>query len=86
MSDNKSAKKSASKRAKKQLPMLANGRLRLLLTGAIAVLVAVLLPGWIGLPTRIPSLGHGVLSFFFNTMILAMSINVIAGLIQNKGG
>lgn len=26
---------------------------------------------------------HGVLSFFFNTMILAMSINVIAGLIQN---
>jgi len=28
---------------------------------------------------------HGVLSFFFNTMILAMSINVIAGMIQTAG-
>ncbi len=27
------------------------------------------------------SLGHGILSFFFNTAILAMSINIIAGLI-----
>lgn len=27
------------------------------------------------------TLGHGVLSFFFNTTILAMSINIIAGLI-----
>ena len=27
------------------------------------------------------SLGHGVLSFFFNTAIVAMSINIIAGLI-----
>jgi uncharacterized membrane protein len=27
------------------------------------------------------ALGHGVLSFFFNTTILAMSINIIAGLI-----
>ncbi len=26
---------------------------------------------------------HGVLSFFFNTTIVAMSINIIAGLIQN---
>jgi len=28
---------------------------------------------------------HGVLSFFFNTMILAMSINIIAGMIQGAG-
>ncbi|MBD1843389.1 hypothetical protein H6F89_08235 [Cyanobacteria bacterium FACHB-63] len=27
------------------------------------------------------ALGHGVLSFFFNTTTLAMSINIIAGLI-----
>ncbi|MER3478716.1 MAG: DUF1345 domain-containing protein, partial [Leptolyngbya sp. ERB_1_2] len=27
------------------------------------------------------ALGHGVLAFFFNTTILAMSINIIAGLI-----
>ena len=27
---------------------------------------------------------HGVLSFFFNTAIVAMSINLIAGLIQDK--
>lgn len=31
------------------------------------------------------ALFHGVLSFFFNTMILAMSINIIAGLIQASG-
>lgn len=29
------------------------------------------------------ALGHGVLSFFFNTTILAMGINIIAGLIEN---
>jgi uncharacterized membrane protein len=29
---------------------------------------------------------HGILSFFFNTMILAMSINIIAGLIQSSSG
>lgn len=29
------------------------------------------------------ALVHGVLSFFFNTTILAMSINIIAGLIEN---
>lgn len=28
---------------------------------------------------------HGVLSFFFNTMILAMSINIIAGMIEGAG-
>jgi uncharacterized membrane protein len=28
------------------------------------------------------SLLHGILSFFFNTAIVAMSINIIAGLIQ----
>jgi uncharacterized membrane protein len=32
-------------------------------------------------PMRKLALGHGVLSFFFNTTILAMSINIIAGLI-----
>jgi uncharacterized membrane protein len=32
-------------------------------------------------PMRRLALGHGVLSFFFNTTILAMSINIIAGLI-----
>lgn len=32
---------------------LSNGRLRILLTGAIAIVVAAVLPGWIGLPTRI---------------------------------
>lgn len=31
--------------------------------------------------TRRLALGHGILSFFFNTSILAMSINIIAGLI-----
>ncbi|MEE3718305.1 DUF1345 domain-containing protein [Tumidithrix elongata RA019] len=29
------------------------------------------------------SLFHGILSFFFNTMIVAMSINIVAGLIQS---
>ncbi len=47
-----------------QLLMLANGRLRLLLTGAIAVLVAVLLPGWIGLPTRILSIWDSAMLCF----------------------
>jgi uncharacterized membrane protein len=28
------------------------------------------------------SLFHSILSFFFNTAIVAMSINIIAGLIQ----
>jgi uncharacterized membrane protein len=31
------------------------------------------------------ALVHGVLSFFFNTTILAMGINIIAGLIQSQG-
>jgi uncharacterized membrane protein len=30
------------------------------------------------------ALFHGVLSFFFNTAIVAMSINIIAGLIGGK--
>lgn len=58
--------------AKKQLPMLANGRLRLLLTGAIAILVAVLLPGWIGLPTRILSIWDSAMLCFLTVTWWAM--------------
>lgn len=64
--------KSDSKSAKKQSPILANGRLRLLLTGAIAVLVAVLLPGWIGLPTRILSIWDSAMLCFLTVTWWAM--------------